>query len=341
MIEQIDQCCANGARLEKACQVVGLSPRSLQRWRDGDGIREDGRKAAALRRRPANALTPTEREQLLAVANRPEFADRTPHQIVPALADHGIYLASESTFYRVLREEKQLAHRGRAKAPVRKRPQPLKATAPNQVWTWDITYLPTAVKGVFLYLYLIIDLYSRKVVGWEVYLEQTSEQAADVISKAWLRENVVGKPLVLHSDNGTPMKGATMLAMLQKLGVVPSFSRPSVSNDNPYSEAMFRTLKYCPEYPEKPFDDIIQARSWVTEFSGWYNERHLHSAIQFVTPGQRHRGEDKAILPLRQALYEAAKANNPERWSGETRNWEYVSTVYLNPTKAEGGNARK
>jgi len=341
VIELIDECCASGARQEKACQTIGLSPRTLQRWRNGDGIREDGRRAAAQRRTPANALTQAEREHLLVVANSSEFADRTPHQIVPALADQGIYLASESTFYRVLREAKQLAHRGRAKAPVRKRPQPLKATAPNQVWTWDITYLPTAVKGIFLYLYLIIDLYSRKIVGWEVYTDQTSEQAAEVVNKAWLREKVVGKPLVLHSDNGTPMKGAVMLTMLQKLGVIPSFSRPSVSNDNPYSEAMFRTLKYCPKYPEKPFEDTLQARTWVTDFADWYNERHLHSAIQFVTPGQRHRGEDIAILAQRKALYEAAKANSPERWSGETRNWEHLSTVYLNPTKNEGGEAEK
>ena len=341
MIELIDECCASGARQEKACQTIGLSPRTLQRWRNGDGIREDGRRAAAQRRTPANALAQAEREHLLVVANSSEFADRTPHQIVPALADQGIYLASESTFYRVLREAKQLAHRGRAKAPVRKRPQPLKATAPNQVWTWDITYLPTAVKGIFLYLYLIIDLYSRKIVGWEVYTDQTSEQAAEVVSKAWLREKVVGKPLVLHSDNGTPMKGAVMLTMLQKLGVIPSFSRPSVSNDNPYSEAMFRTLKYCPKYPEKPFEDTLQARTWVTDFADWYNERHRHSAIQFVTPGQRHRGEDIAILTQRKALYEAAKANSPERWSGKTRNWEHLSTVYLNPTKDEGGEAEK
>jgi len=256
---------------------------------------------------------------------------------VPALADEGRYLASESSFYRVLRDQNQLTRRGRAKAPSHSRPQPLEATAPNQLWSWDITYLSTTVRGLFFYLYLILDVYSRKIVGWEVYAEESAEHAASTFRKSYLREGIAGRPLVLHSDNGSPMKGATMLGTLQKLGVMPSFSRPSVSNDNPYSEAMFKTLKYHPGFPDQPFDTLEQARQWVTGFTKWYNEEHRHSALKFVTPGQRHRGEDKDILARRALIYEEARANRPQRWSANCRDWNRPEVVCLNPLKSRHG----
>jgi putative transposase len=254
-------------------------------------------------------------------------------RIVPALADRGEYLASESTFYRVLRAEGQAQRRGRARPPTRTVPKAHRATAPNQLWSWDITYLATTVQGMFFYLYLILDVYSRKIVGLEVFEAESAEHATTVFRRAYLREGVVGKPLVLHSDNGAPMKGATLLATLQKLGVVPSFSRPSVSNDNPYSEALFRTLKYVPSYPCKPFETVEQARDWALGFQHWYNEEHKHSALKFVTPGERHRGEDKAILARRRAVYAQARAQHPERWSGAARDWEPDPEVWLNPPK--------
>jgi len=159
-----------------------------------------------------------------------------------------------------------------------------------------LTYLASTIKGSFYRLYLIEDIYSRKIVGWEIHDNETAEHASVLISKACLAEGIHKKGLVLHSDNGSPMKGATMLATLQKLGIVPSFSRPSVSDDNPFSESTFRTLKYTPSYPNKPFDTIQAARKWVDEFVTWYNETHRHSSIKFVTPGQRHRGEDGVIV---------------------------------------------
>jgi putative transposase len=278
-------------------------------------LRCDGRKGAV--GTPANALSPVERARVLAVASSPEFADRSPKQIVPCLADRGEYLASESTFYRILREARQSVHRGRAKPPVRKRPRALTASAPNQVWTWDITYLPTAVRGAFFYLYLILDLYSRKVVGWEVHEQESAAHAAALFRQTYLREHLDGKALTLHSDKGAPMKGATMLAALQRLGVMPSFSRPSVSNDNAYSEAAFRTLKYTPAYPDKPFANLGEARAWTARFTQWYNEQHCHSALRFVTPASRHQGEDALLLRRRTAVYEAARARRPSRWSGQ------------------------
>jgi transposase InsO family protein len=329
----IDAACAAGARLEKACPVVGISLRTLQRWRQEGELKADGRQCTSRQRTPANRLSEAERQQLLAIANEPEFAYMPPSQIVPILADRGRYIASESSFYRVLREANQLAHRGKAKAPRHNRPAPLQANASNQLWSWDITYLATTVKGCFFYLYLIMDVYSRKIVGWEVYDTESAEHAASVFHKAHLREGVGAESLMLHSDNGSPMKGATMLATLQRLGVMPSFSRPSVSNDNPYSEALFKTLKYHPGFPDKPFESLQQAREWVAGFQQWYNEEHRHSALKFVTPGQRHRGEDVAILEQRSRLYEVTRAQRPERWSSSTRNWEHEGVVFLNPNK--------
>lgn len=331
MTAYIDQACATGSRLEQACRVAAISPRTLQRWR-AQG--EDARKLAGQQRVPANKLSEAERLQILAIANESEFNQMPPSQIVPILVDRGRYLASESSFYRVLREAKQLAHRGKAKAPRHQRPTPLQANAANQLWSWDITYLATTVKGLFFYLYLIMDIYSRKIVGWEVYENESADHAASVFHKTHLREGIGAESLVLHSDNGSPMKGATMLATLQRLGVMPSFSRPSVSNDNPYSESLFKTLKYHPGFPDKPFDSLKEAREWVAGFQHWYNEVHRHSALKFVTPGQRHRGEDIEILRQRSSLYEVKKAQRPERWSGSTRNWEHQKTVFLNPNKS-------
>ena len=333
MIKLIDEACDGGARRSPACRVLGISARTVQRWREDGELKADGRQEAGARREPANKLCEHERQQILVIANAPEFAAVPPSQIVPALADRGVYVASESSFYRILRQADQLARRGKAKPPARQRPMPLQASAPNQLWSWDITYLATTVKGMFFYLYLIMDVYSRQVVGWEVFDTESAEQAAEVFRKTHLREGLRADSLVLHSDNGSPMKGATMLSTLQKLGVMPSFSRPSVSDDNPYSEALFKTLKYHPGFPDKPFESLQQAREWVAGFVRWYNEVHRHSALKFVTPAQRHRGEDGAILERRHALYEAAKARRPERWSGSSRNWEAEKIVYLNPGK--------
>jgi len=198
----------------------------------------------------------------------------------------------------------------------------------NQVWSWDITYLASQIKGQFFYLYLFMDIYSRKIVGWEVYENESSEQAADVLRKTRLAEAITfNKEVILHSDNGSPMKGATM----QKRGIVPSFSRPSVSNDNPFSESLFKTLKYAPSYPSKPFESLEEARKWVSKFVHWYNGSHRHSGLKFVTLAQRHNGEDIEILKQRKCVYEDAKKQCPGRWSGETRNWNHEAVVMLNP----------
>lgn len=333
MSNLIEEARASGAKQSQACDALGISAKTYQRWQQPNNG-QDGRLTA--QHLPTNKLTEHERQQVISIANEAKYANLSPSKIVPKLADKGRYIASESTFRRILKENNQLAHRLASK-PSRKvvKPRAITATAPNQLYSWDITYLPTQVMGLFYYLYLVMDIYSRKIVGWQVYEKESSALAADLMIDICHRESIKKDQVILHSDNGSPMKGATLLATLQQLGVVPSFSRPSVSNDNPYSESLFRTLKYRPEYPEKRFSDLITTRQWVRGFVAWYNDEHLHSSIKFVTPNQRHKGEDKQILARRKEVYKKAKQKHPERWSGNTRNWDEISEVKLNPEKAK------
>jgi transposase InsO family protein len=319
----------SGARQDRACAAICVSERTLQRWQHS--VQRCDRRPLRVQT-PKNRLSAAEREHVLTVANSQEFGHLPPGQIVPRLADQGIYIASESTFNRILKAAHQLMHRG-AECPPHKRrkPRALCARQPNELFSWDITYLATLTTGIYFYLYLFIDIYSRKIVGWQIYDTESSELAAEVMRDICKRENIAPNQVVLHSDNGSPMKGATMLATLQALGVVPSFSRPAVSNDNPYSESLFKTLKYHHAYPRQPFENLLAARQWVGSFVRWYNHEHRHSAIRFVTPVQRHTGLDTALLSQRVALYEAAKVRHPERWSGATRNWQPITIVYLNP----------
>ena len=333
IIELILEARSSGARQAKACEVIGISDRTYQRWSQDNNLR-DGRLDA--KHTPANKLTVFERQRMIKIANSPEYADLAPCKMVPLLADKGEYIASESSFYRVLTAENQIKHRQKSTITKSiKKPRSLTATGANQLYSWDITYLPTLVKGIFFYLYLVMDIYSRKIVGWQVYEEESSDLAADLMTDICQREKIKRHQVTLHSDNGSPMKGATMLATLQQLGIVPSFSRPSVSNDNPYSESLFRTLKYRPEYPETAFRNLSAARTWVKGFTDWYNHEHLHSAIKFVTPSQRHTGEDKNVLEKRRQVYKQARAKNPGRWSGKIRNWTPIKEVYLNPENEE------
>jgi putative transposase len=334
VVSLINEALDNGAGLIKACKQAGIDRRTYHRWLDratGE-IRKDGRPEAK-RPRPPQALTLEEREAVLLTCQLPEFADRPPSQIVPSLADQGIYLASESSMYRILHDADQQHERGRAS----RRSKAVKTThhtdGPNQCWCWDVTYLASPVRGLFYYLYMIVDIWSRKIVGWEVYESETGELASELMTRAVLAEGCRETDLVLHADNGGPQKSATLRATLDKLGVTRSFSRPRVSDDNAYSESLFRTTKYRHDFPVDGFESIDVARTWVLGFVRWYNEEHHHSAIKFVSPGQRHRGEDKALLAKRREVYEAARARNPARWSGATRNWTPPSIVTLNPDR--------
>ena len=323
----IEEAVAAGARREQACELLGLSARTLERWDDES---EDSRRGP--RSSPMNKLTAEERRRIVATATSVEFRDQSPKQIVPNLADRGKYLASESTFYRVLRSENMQHRRGAARAPT-PRPREHVADGPWQVGSWDITYLKSLVRGQFFYLYLVEDVWSRKVLGWDVHDYESTDLAGALLQR--IRDeagaDVDLRGWVLHSDNGSPMKGATMLATMQRLGVVPSFSRPSVSNDNPFSESLYRTMKYVPHYPRDGFASLDAARAWVATFVTWYNHRHRHSGIGFVAPADRHDGRDIAILARRRATYEKARSRRPERWVRHTRPWKRPAVVRLNP----------
>jgi putative transposase len=209
------------------------------------------------------------------------------------------------------------------------------ATAPNQVWSWDITYLNTSVKGLYYKLYMFLDIFSRKIVGWEVWEEENGEYAAELVERAVIAESIRKRPLILHSDNGPPMKAVTLKTKLESLGVISSYSRPRVSNDNPYSEALFRTCKYRSNYPVNGFKTIDAAREWVSGFVNWYNNDHYHSGLNFVTPNSRHNGKADKIMEKRKKVYNTAKDIHPERWTRKIRNWELPDTVALNPIAKE------
>ena len=303
--------------------------RTYQRWAK-DWSKADARHDREFR--PPNRLSEEEHAAILAISTSLRFRELPPSQIVPMLAEEGVYVASESSFYRLLRQEKLLRHRESSRPRANNRPKEYVATGPNQVWSWDITYLRSPVRGQFYYLYLVVDVWSRMIVAWRVEEMESAEIAAQMIQEACLRQGVNRDQLVIHSDNGGPMKGATLLATLQALGIVPSFSRPRVSDDNPYSEALFRTLKYRPEYPDRPFEGLQEAKAWIQGFVRWYNTEHRHSGIKFLTPSSRHTGEAQQILLKRKEVYEQAKKRNPSRWSGTTRNWEPIVEVRLNPS---------
>ena len=329
----IDAAVTAGARRFMACAELELSERTFRRWTKDGQVHADQRPLVP-RPEPANKLSAAERAAVVDVCNSTEFASLPPSQIVPKLADQGRYLASESSFYRILHAEGQQHHRGRAKPPIRRKPPAsYKASAPCEVWTWDITWMPGPIAGMFFYLYLIVDIFSRKIVGWEVHESESADLAAALIRQAVLAEGCTLRPLVLHADNGSPMKGATMKVTMEKLGITASYSRPRVSNDNPFSEALFRTCKYRPDWPSKGFATKADAQAWVKSFTTWYNGEHLHSAIRFVTPDARHAGRDRATLANRAILYADARAQNPGRWSGKSRNWQPAGSVWLNPER--------
>ena len=344
MIELIGEANAAGAGLLRACGVIGICLRTLKRWRkaflgDGDGV--DRRKGSACL--VCHRLSEEERQRILLTCNQPEYAALPPGQIVPALADQKLFIGSESSFHRVLHQGGQCHRRGRARLPQEPRSVPrLRADGPNQIWSWDISFLPTTVRGVWLYLYLVVDVWSRKVVAWDVAEVESAQIAADLMQRACLMERYrrpsgFGSrqcrqpPLILHADNGNAMRGAT----LEEMGVLRSFSRPRVSNDNPYSESLFRTVKYRPDYPSRPFANKEEACEWVAAFVDWYNHRHHHSGIKFVTPHQHHSGAATAICQQRADVYEAARQANLTRWNRSTRCWLQPEEVWINKPPEE------
>lgn len=326
LVKESMQARKDGARLSAIARMLEVSSKSLQRW--SRKTEEDKRKGSA--RHVPHKLSDKERSLVIKTACSTRFKDMYPNEIVATLASEGTYIVSESTFYRIMKQERLLSHRRKSKLPVKRTKPRLVATASDQVYSWDITWLKTNVNGIYYYLYLFLDIFSRRIVEWEVHTSESSVTASNMLARINSRKYIRG--LTLHSDNGSPMKGLSMLATMYQLGVMPSFSRPHVSEDNPYSESLFRTLKYRPAYPLF-FDSIEQARNWVSGFVYWYNHEHLHSGIGYVTPHQRHYGQDIEILNRRRQTYEEAQSNNPGRWSRGHKQWQREEVVYINPAE--------
>jgi transposase InsO family protein len=323
----------SGARKAIACRTLGLSVRTVQRWyHEKSGHLFEDARPDAIRPTPTNKLPAEETALILKTCNEAEFANYPPGYIVPTLADDGRYIGSESTFYGTLKNAGQMGNRSQTKSPhQRKKPNVQIATKPNDVWTWDISYVATQTRGQHYYLYLIVDIFSRKIVGADVYEQELGELAADFLQRTIWSEKCVNKGTVLHSDNGAPMRSFTMQAKMRDLGVASSYSRPRVSNDNPYSESLFRTTKYHHSWPRDGFKSLAEARNWVTKFVNWYNKIHKHSGIKYVTPEQRHNGLDTQLLINRKQTYLKARQSNPTRWRNSLRNWDYIDEVSLNP----------
>ena len=260
----------------------------------------------------ARKLSPDEREAVYQAANEERLADLTPEQIVATLAQESTYLASASTFYRILRERKALNRRQDSRTPVRiSKPDTRVATAPNQVWTWDITWLNTEVKGRYFYAYVIMDLFDRTIVGWAIQEREDGSLARELFARACSEQGAY--PKFVHSDNGGPMKSYTLVEFMYSKNILPTTNRPRVSNDNPYSESLFKTLKYRAGYP-RIFKTIIAALTWFAGFIDWYNTKHMHSGMAYLTPNQRRTGKGFELLALRNTTLKLARQHHPLRW---------------------------
>lgn len=277
-------------------------------------------------------MSEQERAHLIQVCTSEEYKDIAPPEIVARLSEEGIYIASSRTFYRVLKAEGLLAHRGNTRpSKTSYKPPELKATGPDQVYTWDITWLPTFVRGIFLYCYAIIDVWSREIVGWAIHESESEDYARVLFGDLKARRNLQGT--WLHSDNGNPMRGATFSVWLANLGMFLSHSRPLVKNDNPYIESFFRTLKYHAAFPGR-FDSIEKARDWMGDFINWYNTTHRHSGIGYVTPQQRKNGDDLKLFEKRNQTLAEAWIRLPHRFPKTgPKLWSHKRVVFLNPSK--------
>ena len=296
--------------MQKACALTGTSRATLYRRRRPKPARSQPRPPRPV---PANALTETEREQLLEVLDSPRFRDKSPRQVWAVLIDEGVYLASVSTMYRVLREAGQVhERRAQARHPPTKKPE-LLARGPNEVWSWDITKLEGPYPGVFYHLYVMVDIFSRCIVYWEVHTTELGDLAKHFIEEA-IRVNSGVIPHTIHADRGTSMTSKPVSALLTDLGILKSHSRPKVSNDNPYSESQFKTLKYCPAFPGR-FGSVQDARRFCVRFFDYYNHEHRHSGIGLHTPYSVHIGTAPAIQEKRQAVLNAVYAANPGRFT--------------------------
>ena len=325
-VRLINEAAKDGARLREACKALDLSLSTFRRWNSGKT--SDNRKGSP--KMCPRKLTNSEEAEIVSICCSLEYRDSNPYEIHASLLDKGIYIASISSFYRVMKKYNLIHHRRNTKAGKRQNTPPEReATGPNQVWCWDITWVKTDIRGLYYYAYVIIDIWDRSIVKWAIHDREDDALAYELFQKA-LRDNYYPDVFV-HSDNGNPMKGMTLLALFYDLGICNSYSRPRVSNDNPFIESWFKTLKYDVSYPGK-FSNIENAREWFALFVDGYNTRHSHSGMHFITPQQMRNGEYKMISEKRNQVMKDACKRNPQRWSRHVKQLPQEHAVYLNPS---------
>ena len=325
----------NGARLWKACEVLEISASTFRRW--SAGHLKDCRKGA-LKQNPRK-LAPEEEQSIIDICCSDEYKDDNPYKIHASLLDKGTYIASTSSFYRVLRKNGLISHRGNTRPGQSHSKPPEKiATGPNQVWCWDITWMNSDVRGMFYYAYVIIDIWDRSIVKWAIHDREDDALSEELFQHA-LRDNKY-PDVWIHSDNGNPMKGVTLLGLFYSLGICNSYSRPRVSNDNPFIESWFKTLKYNVSYPGK-FSSTENAREWFAGFVDSYNASHSHSGMHFITPQQVRSGKYESIVANRNKVMIEAKSKNPQRWSSNVKQLPEKHVVTLNPMNLTRISVRK
>ena len=325
-VELIIEANNNGARIWKACDALEISVSTFERWRKGKYT--DNRKGAY--KAVARKLTEEEKQKIIDVSCSSRYKDDNPYKIHATLLDNGIYIASISSFYRVLRENNLVHHRGNTR-PGRSHSKPPEriATGPNQVWTWDITWIPSSIRGIFYFSYTIIDIWDRSIVKWAIHDREDDILAQELFHTALDENNY--PDVFVHSDNGNPMKGVSLMALFYKLEISNSYSRPRVSDDNPFIESWFKTMKYDVSYPGK-FKTITLAREWFAGFVHNYNTAHSHSGLNYMTPIQVREGKYLSIAKKRNRIMLKAKKRNPIRWSNKIKQLPEKHVVYLNPS---------
>jgi putative transposase len=311
-----------------ACRALGLSRAGFYRR-----LQPHNRSAPLPRRAPPRALTQAERQGVRELLNSERFADQAPAQVHTTLLDEGVYHCSTRTMYRILHESQEVRERRNLlRHPQYHKPE-LLATGPNQVWSWDITMLPGPAKGARFHLYVILDIFSRYVVGWLLAERECAHLASRFIRESCDKQQVPPEQLTIHSDRGPSMKSQTVAQLLAALGIIKSQSRPHVSNDNPFSESQFKTLKYRPEFPEH-FASYDEGRAFCVKFFAWYNDEHYHSGLRMLTPASVHHGQAGPILTQRRVTLQAAYAAHPERFVlGLPKPKAVPETVWINPPK--------
>lgn len=309
--------------LSAACQALDVARSSLYRTRQPQLARQP-------RPTPTRALSPAEKAEVRQVLNSEQFQDEAPRQVYARLLDEQIYLCHWRTMYRILKEHDEVQERRQPRRQTRYTKPELLATSPNQLWSWDITKLKGPQTWLYYYLYVMLDVFSRYVVGWLIAEQQSAALAEVLIAESWAKQDIAPGQLTLHADRGSPMIAKTVTQLLADLGVTKTHSRPYTSNDNPFSEAQFKTLKYRPDFPDR-FGSLADARTWARQFFPWYNDQFYHSSLGLLTPASVHSGQAEFIRSQRQQVLHLAYAAHPERFvRGLPQPAELPKEVWIN-----------